>query len=144
LITQHQFVSAGAKYAVKNPRDLRSDEYRKKWQTWFNQTRAAFAPASADLLAIVARTADPVMTIDDNGIRVTDASKSRYGVWLEGTLDAFLKAEDRAPEEWRSMLNARLDLLVKMMRDSDPNFDKSLDDLAASFLTFAALRRDLE
>jgi hypothetical protein len=143
LINQHQFVSATARYAVENPRDLRSENYRTKWREWFEKTRASFAPASADLLTVAQQATDIVMNNDDNGVRVS-GDRSRYGVWREATLRAFQNAGGQSPAEWQALLRDRLDVLLKIMRTADPNFDKSIADLSASFLKFAALRRDLE
>lgn len=144
-LTQHQFASATARYAVANPRDLRSKKYQDQWRAWFAKNRTALMAAGDDLVKHISDVTDRIQTVDAQGRPTTDAD-TQYTQWLARTRAALLPLEtaDEVPSErWQLKLQAQLDELLERLRRLDPNFDAKLVEAGNAYVRYLATRRDL-
>ncbi len=145
MVTQHQFASATARYALDrfNHRDLRSAAYLRKWLDWLSKNKDQMVPAATDLLSSTqpvedalekARATAPSALADCND------SMLLYDRWLCESNAALAGATDA---EWPDVLQKRLDVLLAGMRAADPTFDQKLADAGRAFLRYMSLRRSL-
>jgi len=108
--TGHQFSSATVSYAVANPRDIRSPERRAKWLAWFEANHTTPGVAGRELLAYV------------SSLIAKAQVKDFEGVVADGNADA------------ASRLARKLDQIIDLLRQIDPQFDAKLADLEANFV----------
>ena len=144
-LTQHQFASATARYAVANPRDLRSKKYQAQWLAWFERNRAALEVAGDDLLKHLKDVTIKLQQIDAQG-RPTTGNDSQYSLWMQRTSAALgpLETADAQPSErWMKALQVQLDELLDRLRKVDPDFDARLTQLGKAYARYLATRRDL-
>lgn len=133
-LTRHQFSSATARYAVMNPRDLRSKRYQQQWLMWFERNRAALQTEGKALLD---RVVEITNVLRDSG---------EYDQWLARTRAALLPLEtaNAIPSDpWKKTLQRQLDELLGLMRKADPRFAENFNQLGREYLRYLALRRDL-
>jgi hypothetical protein len=142
-VTRHQFASATARYALLNPRDPRSKEYRQKWTAWFRSNQRALETSGRELLDSVTQVTVAIKQVDDQRQPATLTNQSQYNMWRDQTRAA-LAAAPKTEQAWEEAYARRLDDLLARMRRLDPDFDRKLADAATSYLRFAGLRRDLE
>jgi hypothetical protein len=144
LLSQHQFASATARYAVENSRDLRSKKYQEKWLAWFERNRDSLQTAGEDLLNHVKDVTIKVQQTDDLG-RPTTAAANQYSLWLMRTQAALGQTltEPQPEDKWKRAMQLQLDELLDRMRKVDPDFDTKLNELAKAYVRYLAIRRDL-
>jgi hypothetical protein len=142
--TRHQFASATARYAVVNPRDLRSKKYQQQWLLWFEANRTQLQAAGDRLLAHLTDVTIKLQQVDALGRPTT--GDSQYSLWLDRTraaLRPFETADAAASERWMKTLQVQLDELLDRMRRVDPDFDRKLTELGKEYVRYLAARRDL-
>jgi len=141
LLNKQDFSSVTARYAVLNSRDIRSDDYRKKWLEWFQANSQTLGIAGADLLGYVSNLLEKVQTTSSTET-VGGVPIDQYTVWMRDTR-AKLRDAQRTPTDWQLVMHERLDLLLATMRKLDPEVDSKLLDLSRAYARYLALRRDL-
>ncbi|HEY4364396.1 MAG TPA: hypothetical protein VGN17_25750 [Bryobacteraceae bacterium] len=123
---KRQFSSAGARFVIKNTRDLRSKTYRDAWNMWFLQNKTALFTATSDLLTAQDSIYTIVRSTDANGKTVAfDDPTSVYQMWRAGAVTALKAAPANAPAV-SAVLVIQLDLLEAAMRKSIPDLDAKL------------------
>jgi hypothetical protein len=131
----NRFESATVSYAIANPRDIRSPEYRAKWLAWFAGNHAALGTDGQDLLAYVGNLIAPVYGPGHVGTAATNAGEnlSRYDAW-RADAEVAIAAVLATAAERAAIFAAQLDRLIAVMRDVDPQFDLKLADLERAYL----------
>ncbi len=136
----NRFESATVSYAIANPRDIRSPEYRAKWLAWFDGNHAALRTGGQDLLAyvgnLIAQAGLPTSG-NSSGGGTNDANLggavSRYDAWRKDA-EAAIAAVPGTAAERAAIFAAKLDGLIAMIRGIDPQFDVKLADLERAYM----------
>jgi hypothetical protein len=152
----NRFESATVSYAIANPRDIRSPEYRAKWLAWFEANHAALGAGGQDLLAYVANLIAPGYPPESDNASggKTGGGKtagggtagvnpgenlSRYDAWRKDA-EAAITAVPATAAERAAIFAAQLDRLIGLMREIDPQFDAKLADLESTCVRYFATR----
>jgi hypothetical protein len=142
----NRFESATVSYAIANPRDIRSPEYRAKWLAWFEGNHAALGTGGQDLLAyvgnLIAQACQPTSGNSSSGGTsdpTLSGAISRYDAWRKDA-EAAIAAVPATAAERAAILAAQLDGLIAMMRDIDPQFDVKLADLERACVRYFTAR----
>jgi hypothetical protein len=132
FISQHQFSSAGVRYAIANNRDLRSAAYVKEWNDWLQANKAALSAAGVQL-----ETANDALF----GKVEHEGNPDFYSTWHQATFAKLAASSTEA--EWDATMQAQLQTLLDEMRKLDPSVDAEVEALEASLLRYLVLRSDL-
>lgn len=140
-IGDRQLSGFSVRYAVSNPRDPRSPEYRAKWLGWLQSNRGQLGLAGDSLLSFLNAAFLPVQQRDAKGELVaTTKQLDQFTIWSAQTRALLAK---ETPDVWPRVLAAQLDDLLARMRRLDPEFDTRLSALADAYMRYLSLQRSL-
>jgi len=141
LLDNRQLAGFSVRYAVSNPRDPRSPQYRAKWVAWLQSNRSQLGIAGDSLLTFVKAALLPIQQRDVNGQLVSATTlPDQYTIWSADTRGRLAK---ESPDRWALVLAAQLDDLLARMRRLDPEFDTKLMALADAYMRYLSLQRSL-
>jgi hypothetical protein len=122
------FSGFGVRYAISDPRDVRSDSLKQKWlDRATNDAAGSLRQPSAKLLQTIAAAYEAVET------------NPRYAQWLEAAAGRLAAAP---PESIPSEFQAQLDLLAQLALSLDPAIDDKLAAMLGAYDAYLADRRE--